>query len=267
MRRAWLALAAAVAAVIPVLVHGQAPPALGPGKGKAVSPKQAAPVELTGYWVPLITEDWLYRMVTPGKTKGAANVDSVPVTAAARTAANNWDPAKDEAAGEQCKAYGAVGVMRLPGRIRIEWQDEETLRIDFEAGTQTRLLRFSGTPPASGDAGYQGFSLASWEGGGRGGPGKGAPAKGPQTPRGGSLKVVTTRMKPGYLRKNGIPYGAQATLTEYFDRLNEPGGQTLLLVKSIVEDPEFLTQPFITSTHFRKEPDGSKWSPSACSAR
>lgn len=260
--RTWLVAIAAIVAAVPILLEGQGGPP--PAPPKAQNPKQAAPIDITGYWVPLITEDWLYRMVTPGKSKGAANVDSMPVTPAARTAANAWDPAKDEAAGEQCKAYGAIGLTRLPGRMHIEWQDDNTLKIDFEAGMQTRLLHFTGTPPTTGDAGYQGFSFASWEGGARG---RGGPAKGAPTPRGGSLKVVTTRLKPGYLRKNGIPYSANATLTEHFDRLAEPDGQTLLLLKSIVEDPQFLTQPFITSTHYRKEPDGSKWSPTPCSAR
>lgn len=259
----WLLATIAIAAAVPILLDGQGGPP--PAPAKPQNPKQGAPVDITGYWVPLITEDWLYRVVTPGKTKGAANVDSIPVTPAGRTLANQWDPAKDEAAGEQCKGYGAIGLTRLPGRIHIEWQDDNTLKMDFEAGTQTRLLHFSGTPPASGDAGYQGFSLANWEGGGRGkgGPPKGAPAP----PRGGSLKVITTHLKSGYLRKNGVPYSANATLTEYIDRLNEPDGQTLLLIKSIVEDPQYLTQPFITSTHFKKEPDGSKWTPFACSAR
>jgi hypothetical protein len=262
--RKWFVFIAAISAAIPIVLEGQGGPP--PAPAKAQNPRQAAPVDITGYWAPLITEDWLYRQVTPGKSKGAADVASIPVTPAARNAANGWDPAKDEAAGEQCKAYGAIGLTRLPGRIHIEWQDDSTLKIEFEAGTQTRLLHFTGAPPTTGDAGFQGFSLASWEGGGRGrgvAPAKGAPAP----PRGGSLKVVTTRLKPGYLRKNGVPYGVNATLTEYIDRLNEPEGQTLLLVKSIVEDPEFLTQPFVTSTHFKKEPDGSKWSPTACSAR
>jgi hypothetical protein len=168
----------------------------------------------------------------------------------------------------------------VPGRLHIEWQDDNTLKIDFDAGTQTRLLHFDGTPPTSGDAGYQGYSVASWDGLARGRgvfglPGGGAGltggpevAKGgPQPVRPGSLKVVTTHMKPGYLRKNGVPYGANTVLTEFFDKVTEPSGETLLIVSTRVDDPEYLTQEFLTSTHFKKEPDGSKWSPSACSAR
>ncbi|HSP68441.1 MAG TPA: hypothetical protein VLN48_11980 [Bryobacteraceae bacterium] len=255
--------------------------AKGGGKGGAPAapavPRAQAPIDITGYWVSLVTEDWLYRMVTPAKGDFA----SVPLNNQGKQAANNWDPAKDEAAGEQCKAYGAAAIMRVPGRLHIEWQDDNTLKIDYDAGTQTRLLHFGGTPPASGDAGYQGYSVATWEGLGRGGrgvfglPGGGAgltggpevAKAGPQPIRPGSLHVVTTRMKPGYLRKNGVPYSANTVLTENIDKVTEPDGETLLIVSAIVDDPQNLTQQFLTSTHFKKEPDGSKWSPSACSAR
>jgi hypothetical protein len=253
----------------------------GGGRGGAPAapavPRAQAPIDLTGYWVSLVTEDWLYRMVTPAKGDTA----SVPVNNQGKQAAAAWDPAKDEAAGEQCKSYGAAAIVRVPGRLHIDWQDDNTLKIDFDAGTQTRLLHFGGTPPATGDAGYQGYSVASWEGlaRGRGGvfglPGGGvgltdgpADAKaGPAPVRPGSLHVVTTHMKPGYLRKNGVPYSANTVLTENFDKVTEPDGETLLIVSTIVDDPQNLTAQFLTSTHFKKEPDGAKWSPSACSAR
>ncbi len=79
-----------------------------------------------------------------------------------RAAANAWDPAKDEAAGQQCKAYGAAGLMRVPGRLNIDWQDDNTLRIQTDAGTQTRLMRFTGD--VSGAPSLQGFSKATWDG-------------------------------------------------------------------------------------------------------
>lgn len=241
-----------------------------------------APEDITGYWVSVVTEDWRFRMVTPAKGDYA----SVPISAAGRAVADTWDPAKDEAAGEQCKSYGAAGIMRVPGRLHITWENENTLRIDTDAGTQTRLLHFAPaaaggrggaqplTAPApapavlSGEATWQGDSVATWEvagGGGRGG-GRGGGAA-PAAPRGGSLKVVTTHMKPGYLRKNGVPYSANTVLTEYFDRTNETNGDSWLIVTTIVEDPQYLTGPFYTSTHFKKEPDGSKWSPSPCTSR
>jgi hypothetical protein len=193
-------------------------------------------------------------MVTPPKGDYA----SVPLNAEARKVADAWDPAKDEAAGNQCKAYGAAGLMRVPGRLHITWENDTTLKIDFDAGTQTRTLHF-GNPPPAGEPTWQGDSVARWEvaaGGGRGAP-----------PRGGSLKVVTTHLKAGYLRKNGVPYSANTMLTEYMDRTNEPNGDSWLIVTTTVEDPQYLNQPFITSTHFKKEADGSKWRPTPCTAK
>jgi hypothetical protein len=285
----WLSvMALLLSLMIPVYIYAQGGGGGGQGRGGGgrggrggppvpAVPRAQAPIDITGYWVSLVTEDWLYRMVTPAKGDTA----SVPVNNQGKQVANNWDPAKDEAAGEQCKSYGAAAIVRVPGRMHIEWQDDNTLKIDFDAGTQTRLLHFGGTPPASGDAGYQGYSVASWEGLGRGGrgvfglPGGGAGltggpevAKGgPQPVRPGSLHVVTTHLKPGYLRKNGVPYSANTVLTENFDKVTEPDGETLLIVSTIVDDPQYLTQEFLTSTHFKKEPDGSKWSPSVCTAR
>ena len=244
-----------------------------------------SPIDLTGYWVSVVSEDWRYRMVTPPKGDFA----SVPLNDAGRKAVDAWDPAKDTASGNACKAYGAANIMRVPGRLRITWQDDHTLKIETDAGQQTRLLRFGESQPPAGEAGWQGYSAAKWEvaggpprgGGGGGGrgvittrgivqggdeAGRGAPPGAPPAPQGGSLKVVTTRLKAGYLRKNGVPYSEGTTLTEYFDRHTEPNGDQWFTVTTIVDDPKYLQQPFITSTHFKKEPDGAKWRPTPCSA-
>jgi hypothetical protein len=231
----------------------------GRGGGGAASARAAAPVDLTGTWISIVTEDWRYRMVTPAR----GDHPSVPLNAAGNALANQWDPAKDEAAGELCKAFGALGVMRMPGRLRISWQDDMTLKIDTEAGTQTRLLRFG--PQAADAAGsLMGEAVASWEvAGARGGRrGGGAP------PSGGNLKVVTTKAKPGYLQKNGVPYSANAVQTEYFNRTVEGNGDSWLILTAIVEDPQYLTGPFIRSTHYKRVPDTTTtWEPEPCSAK
>ncbi len=224
------------------------------GRG-AVTPRAAAPFDLTGQWVSLITEDWRHRQFTPPK----GDFPGLPLSPAARKAADSWDPAKDDAANEQCRAYGAAGVMRLPTRLRVSWQDDSTLKVEADAGTQTRLLHFGQTQSAGGD--WQGVSTASWDApqspmGGRGGPA-----------RGGSLKVVTTKMRPGYLRRNGVPYGASAVMTEYFDRLDLPGGDALIVVTAEIVDPEYLSQPYWTSQQFKRESDQARWKPTPCSAR
>jgi hypothetical protein len=221
-----------------------------------LTPKANAPEDLTGYWVPLITEDWRFRMVTPAKGDYA----SVPLNPAGRTLANAWDPAKDEAAGEACKSYGAPALLRVPGRAHITWQDESTLKLEFDAGQQTRIFHFNATVPANEPDSLQGYSVATWDG-----PPPGRGARGPM--RAGSLKVVTTHLKPGYLRKNGVPYSEKTVLTEYYSRANETDGTSYMIVTTVVDDPTYLAQPFITSTHFRLEPNGSKWMPSPCEAK
>lgn len=233
------------------------------GSARVATAKAAAPADLTGQWVSIISEDWRYRMVTPIKGDYA----SVPVNAAGRKVADNWDPVKDEASGEQCKAYGAAAIIRAPGRVRISWADDETLRIDFDAGSQTRLLYFKEPKTQGGD--WQGVSRASWMfSGGRGAvPGGGPGGNAVPARFVGTLKVVTTQMRSGYLRKNGVPYSDKAVLTEYFDRTDEPNGDTYVIVTAIVEDPTYLNQEFITSSHFRKQNDTSGWNATACSTQ
>ena len=81
------------------------------------------------------------------------------------------------------------------------------------------------------------------------------------------MKVVTTKFKPGYLRKNGAPYSANAVLTEYFDRVTEPNGDSYLVVTSTVEDPTYLNQPLLLSTPFKKQADASGWKPTPCTSK
>jgi hypothetical protein len=259
-RRSGQALAAALA--IALLVPA---PALGqrrggpPAGGSPPTPRAAAPIDLTGYWVSVVTEDWRYRMVTPAK----GDYQGVPMTPEALKIADAWDPAADEAAGQQCKSYGAPALMRVPGRLHVTWQDDATVKVEADAGTQTRLFHF-GTPQAPPSKGpaptWQGDSLAVWEMAGRG---RGRGAAGPMF---GSLKVVTTNLRAGYLRKNGVPYSENAALTEHFDVVRTRNGDDLLVVTAIVEDARFLQQPFIVSTQFKKQRDAAGWDPAPCSA-
>jgi hypothetical protein len=152
--------------------------------------------------------------------------------------------------------------MRTPGRAHITWQDDETMKLETDAGTQTRLFAFRA--PRSRGGGWQGVSVATWD---RSASVMGFGLGPPPNLRGGSLKVVTTGMKAGYLRKNGVPYSADAVITEYFDRFDIPDGDSLLVVSTEIVDPTYLTQPFWTSTHFKKQNDASGWNPSPCSAR
>jgi hypothetical protein len=236
----------------------------GPGRGgPPPTPRAAAAFDLTGTWVAVVTEDWRWRMVTPPKN----DVASVPLNADGRKVAAAWDLDQDNASGNQCRAFGAAAVMRQPLRVRIAWQDDRTLKLETDAGQQTRLFRFAppgGTAVTSAmERTWQGSSTAEWVKqpqsrglgfGGRSGAGA----------SGGTLKVVTTQMKAGYLRKNGVPYSEDATVTEYYNRHSGPGDLEWFTVTSVVEDPKYLTQPFITSSSYRREADNSKWKPSPC---
>jgi hypothetical protein len=226
-----------------------------PGRGQApvapATPKAAAPVDLTGYWVSVVNEDWRWRMVTPPK----GDVASVPLNAEGIKVANAWNPATDGS----CLAYGAAGLMRMPTRLHVTWESDTVLKVETDAGAQTRRLVFGAPPAARRPApSLQGTSAADWE---RPARGRGAPVPGV-----GNLKVVTTNLRAAWLRRNGVPYSEGATLTEYFDRFATPNGDEWLVVTSIVTDPKYLNQDFVTSTHFKREADGAKWAPAPCKA-
>jgi len=242
MRRSW-GVALAIVLTLPSLYS----PALHAAPPQTAGAREGAPIDLTGYWVSIVNEDWRWRMVTPPKGDYA----SVPLNDEGRRVADTWTPAMDG----RCEAYGAAALLRMPTRLHIAWQDASTLKIESDAGTQTRLLRFADARPAV-ERSLQGSSSAAWEvaGGGRGG----------QAPRFGSLKVVTTNLRAGWLRRNGVPYSENAVVTEYFDRFRSTNGDEWFFVTTAVNDPKYLQQEFVTSSHFKKEADGSKWSPSAC---
>lgn len=229
-----------------------------------LTPRATAPLDLTGNWVSVVTEDWRWRMLTPAR----GDAPGVPLNAEGMKVTSAWDLARDNASGNQCKAFGAAGIMRIPTRLRITWQDDSTLKIETDAGTQTRLLRFYGdvAPRPTGEPSLQGFSVASWQLRSTGTPLLAAPAergRGNGARAKGSLKVVTTNLRAGYTRKNGIPYSDRTVLTEYFDR-HEDFGSEWFTVMSVVDDPTYYVSPFVTTTHFKKEPDGSKWHPQPC---
>ncbi len=234
-------------ALTAVALWGQA----GRGPRPQRTAEEAALYDITGYWVAVVTEDWRYRMVTGVKGDSAG----VLLNPAGRQIAAAWDPAKDEAAGEQCRGYGAPAIMSVPGRLHITWQDDQTLVIETDNGQQKRLLHFDSKESAGGDR--QGYSKAMW---------KIVPAGRGETPI-GSLTVQTTKLRPGYVRKNGVPYSASTTLTEYLDRVNEPDGTAYLVITTTVEDPMYLAQPFQTASHFRKQPDGAGWKPRPCTVK
>lgn len=230
----------------------QPPPAALPA-----SAREGAPIDLTGFWVAIVNEDWRWRMVTPPK----GDYTSVqPLNAAGRAVADQWDPATDGS----CRAYGAAALLRMPTRLHIEWESDDVLVLRSDAGQQTRRLEFAGPGEVSAAGpSLQGDSMAEWvyklpPAGRR------APAAGQERFGDGHLTVHTSNLKPGWLRRNGVPYSDRTSVTEHFDRFAAPNGDEWFVVTTIVEDPVYLNGPFITSSHFRREPDDSNWNPRPC---
>ncbi|HLF12681.1 MAG TPA: hypothetical protein VJA26_15875 [Gammaproteobacteria bacterium] len=247
---------AAGALILMALAAQAQPPPAAPAPAQTA--RESAALDFTGQWVAIVNEDWRWRMVTPPKGDYA----SVPLNSEGRRIADLWEPAQDGS----CAAYGAAGLMRMPTRLQIDWDGDETLQIETDAGQQTRRLNFD-RAAVPGARSLQGHSAAQWV---RplpppGGPGLGGAGGGRQR-MGGYLKVTTTNLLPGWLRRNGVPYSEDAVLTEYFDRFRAPNGDEWLMVTAIVEDPKYLNTNYVTSSHFRRDAGGAAWNPQPCRA-
>jgi hypothetical protein len=237
--------------IVVLLVSISAHAQRGAQGGPPPTARASTAIDLTGYWVSVINEDWRLRMVTP--TKGA--YDALTLNAEGRRVGNTWDPDRDEKAGEQCKAYGAANIMRLPGRLHITWENDNTLRIDTDTGSQIRRFHFDAATP--GEPTWQGNSLATWQF---------APA-GRGSPRTGNLKVVTTNLRAGYIRKNGAPHSDKAVITEYFDVNTMPNGDQWMTITTRIDDPVYFSRPLTNTTDFKKLPNSAGWNPTPCTVK
>ena len=253
VRRSLVAIGAACLFLAPLDAQQRG---AGPG-GPPPAAKAAAPVDITGYWVSIVTEDWIERMAPDSPPSGTGGRGGGGRGAAAA------GPAARPANADPCRAYGAGGSMRVPGRLNISWADDNTLKVEMDSGTQTRLLHF-GQVAAPAQRTLQGHSVAAWDTGARaggfgggGGRGGGAPA----APRWGQLRVVTTNTTGGYLLSSRNSYSENATITEYFMPHQDFGAQYLTVMTSIEDGGG---QPRIVSSTFKKEPDGSKFKPTGC---
>jgi hypothetical protein len=244
----------------------QTPQGAPPPPQPVVAPRAAAPFDVTGYWASAVTEDWQWRFVTPAK----GDFIAVPLNSDGDKLAKAWDPAADVKSGNQCKPFGAAAIFRLPTRLHITWLDDSTLKIDFDLGTQSRTVYFDKSKQPSAERSWQGHAIGQWidvpppqppRGAGRGGT---AADKPPAPNQIGGLKIVTTNIRAQYLRMNGVPISEKAVITDYIDRVPSPTGDDWLVVKTVVEDPTYLSQAHITSSQFKREADGAKWNPTSC---
>jgi hypothetical protein len=253
--RSWLSafavLISLVGTVGTVTARAQPPP----GPPDVRTPRERAAIDMTGQWVAVVTEDWRWRMVTPP----IGDTASLPLNERGRSAAAAWDLARDKTEDALCKAFAGPGLMRQPTRIRIDWEDGDTLKLEFDAGRQVRRFEFTPQPPA--ERSLQGYSEAQWfrQTQSRGVFGGRTPSEG------GSLVVRTTQLTGGYLRPNGVPFSERATVKEFFNTFTLPGeAGTWLVVTTVVNDPEYLAAELLMSSQFKKEASRSSWNPRAC---
>lgn len=230
--------------------------------GDALSARDSIPEgqDPTGNWVSVVTQHWHYRMRMPPKGATA----KIPLNETGRRILESYDPEADIANGHECRAYGAANLMRIPGRLHIHWADDNTLQIDTDSGTQTRLLQFDPEPAAQVEPSLQGRSAAAWVG--REGAPEGdrnADQNDPNAAR--YLVASTSRLLPGHLLKSGVPYSGSTTMEEHFYTFTEPNGDEWLVVTAIIRDPEFLAREHVISNQFKREPDDSGWDPTLCS--
>ena len=261
----WLVPALVVAASSAALAQ----PGRGQGAAAATGARAAAPVDLTGYWVSIVTEDWIERMSPDSPPSGVPRGGGRGAAAGRGGGPVGGTPPSGPGVSDPCRAYAAGGSLRVPGRLKITWADENTLKIEMDAGTQTRLLHFTASEPPPAQKTLQGYSVAAWDvgargfGGGRGlggGGGGGGGAAAPTAPRWGSLRVVTDRLSGGYLLSSRSSYSESAVLTEYFSRHSDFGVEYFTVTASLQDG----AQARIVSSTFKKEPNGSRFNLSGC---
>jgi len=232
LRRALSGVLSLASVALHVSAYAQPPP-------DTRSARERAPIDLTGQWVAVVDEDWRWRMVTPP----VGDTSSLPVNERARAAAAAWNLERDKAEGNLCKAFAGPGLMRQPTRIRIDWEDDDTLRLEFDAGRQVRRLE------------AQWFRQTQ----SRGVFGQRTP------PERGALVVRTTQLTGGYLRPNGVPFSERTTVKEFFNTFTLPGDAgAWLILTMVVDDPEYLTTELVVSSQFKKEASRGAWNPRSC---
>ena len=184
----------------------------------------------------------------------------MPLNPAGRKIADAWDLDADRTRGELCKAFGPPALIRQPGRMRIRWESDDTLLLEFDAGTQTRRFHFGS---ARAQAGRHRCRAT----------------RRPMVPAAAESRHFRPRRcasdwrvargrddesHAGYLRPNGVPYSERTVVKEFFDSFTLPEDGTWLIVTTVVADPDYLTQEFVLSSQFKKETDLSKWNPRPC---
>jgi hypothetical protein len=187
-----------------------------------------AQVDFSGEWAPRFYEDQPERVAGPE----LGDYLGLPVTDAARMRADTWDASIQTLPEWQCRPHSADYIWRGPSNLHITKEVDPVTReiTAFHAEwlrSVDNIYYLDGRPHPSANAAHTwgGFATAKWEG--------------------NILTVNVTHLKEGYIRRNGMPRSDLATVTEHWMRHGN-----WLTVVTIVNDPVYLTEPFIRSTDY-----------------
>lgn len=241
--RLYLVLAGSVAAGV-WLLQAQAPAGAGPpagfaGKGAAKGKGPAPAVDFSGWWTANLQEDAAERGAGPE----LVDYGGIPINQAARLWALSYDTSRLTSRYHQCDGYVAPYSVRAIGNTRV-WEERDPRLQTLTAVhwySQTfeghRVIWMDGRPhpPAYARHTWMGFSTGTFVG--------------------NALRVETTHLKQGWFRRNGLPESDQATLTEFFVRHGDH-----ITYTSVITDPVYLTEPWIRTTDFYRQPtDPGAW--------
>lgn len=201
-----------------------------------------AQADLAGMWAQRFHEELPERGAGPE----IGDYAGLPVNDAARLRADSWDAAKWTIPERQCEPHPADYAPRGPASLRIGRtvdpisQDVVSWDITIMWSLSYRSIYMDGRPRPSRYAlhSWQGFSAGEWEG--------------------DMLKVTTTHLKEGWVRRNGLPRSDRATVIEYFIR-----NEDYLTLATVVVDPVYLTEPLVRTSDWVQDP-GVQLSPFSC---
>jgi len=194
----------------------------------AASAPAFAQVDFTGEWAPRFYEDQPERVAGPE----LGDYLGLPITDPARMRADTWNAAIQTLPEWQCRPHSADYIWRGPSNLHI-WKEVDPVTREITAfhaewlRSVDNVYYLDGRPHPSPNAAHTwaGFATAKWEG--------------------NMLTVTVTHLKEGYVRRNGVPRSDLATVTEHWIRHGN-----WLTVVTIVNDPVYLSEPFIRSTDY-----------------
>lgn len=208
----------------------------------AIAEPAYAQADLAGMWAQRFHEELPER----GEGPEIGDYTGLPVNDAARLRADSWDASKWTVPERQCEPHPADYAPRGPANLRIgrtvDPVSQEVVSWDVTVmwSLQQRTIFMDGRshPSPNAQHSWQGFSTGEWDG--------------------DMLKVTTTHLKEGWVRRNGLPRSDKATLTEYFIR-----NQDYLTLVTIVDDPVYLTEPLVRTSDWVLDP-GMRIGPFSC---